>query len=264
MDSTDFDIEMDVWEDMDCPVLISDPCVDNSLCLSSQAMSSYSDVAYMSDFADEDFIDTGFDSDMGSEEEFEWNTRNDAHAWESWSASENFPPDSARALPAESVKDVVYYRDDSKCLKRDVCCTRTESVNCAKRYIDGAGYLVRLCLLEQPSRRDNVNDWGLKHSFTIDWYLGVADSSRIAVCYDCLCLIDLLRTMIALFYDGMMRSLTEFKGLRRGQILSETMYAGGTTTYVYLYYTAGDMFRREKSATSDWPPGLRGRFGRTH
>ena len=40
---------------------------------------------------------TGFDSDMGSEAEFEWNTRNDAHAWESWSASENFPPDSARA-----------------------------------------------------------------------------------------------------------------------------------------------------------------------
>ena len=29
--------------------------------------------------------------------------------------------------------------------------------------------------------------------------------------------------MISLFYDGMMRSLTEFKGLRRGQILSETM-----------------------------------------
>ena len=139
-----------MWEDMDCPVLIFDLCVDNSLCLSSQAMSSYSDVAYMGDFVDEDFIDTGFDSDMGSEAEFEW---------ESWSASEKFPPDSARALPAESVRDVVYYRDDSICLRRDACCTRTESVNCAKRYIDGAGYLVRLCLLEQPSQRDNVNDW---------------------------------------------------------------------------------------------------------
>ena len=129
--------------------------------------------------------------------------------------------------------DVVYYRDDSKCLERDVCCTGIQSVNCAERYIDGAGYLVRLCLLEQPSRQDvgvrndNVNDWSLKHSFTIDWYMCVADSSHIAVCYDCLCLIDLLRTMISLFYDGMMRSLTEFKGLRRGQILSETMYAGG-------------------------------------
>ena len=83
-------------------------------------MSSYRDVAYMGDFANEDFIDTGFDSDMGTEAEFEWNTWNDAYAWESWSASENFPPDSARALPAESVKDVVYYGDDSKCLESDV------------------------------------------------------------------------------------------------------------------------------------------------
>ena len=66
---------MDVWEDMVCPVLISGSCVDNSLCLSSQTMSSYRDVAYMGDFADEDFIDTGFDSDMGSEAEFEWNAR---------------------------------------------------------------------------------------------------------------------------------------------------------------------------------------------
>ena len=101
------------------------------------------------------------------------------------------------------MKDVVYYRDDT--------------VNGAERYIDGAGYLVRLCLLEQPSRRDvgvrndNANDWSLKHSLTIDWYMNVADSSRIAVCYDCLYLIDLVRTMISLFYDGMMRSLTEFK-----------------------------------------------------
>ena len=70
--------------------------------------------------------------------------------------------------------------------------------------------------------------------------MDVADSSRIAVCYDCLCLIDLLRTMRSLFYDGeetlectghseadgcavvvvngMMRSLTEFKGPGCGQI----------------------------------------------
>ena len=204
LDSMDCDIEMDVWEDMDCPVLISASCVDNSLCLSGQTMSSFRDVAYMGDFADEDFIDTGFDSDMGSEAEFKWNARNDACAWESWSAS---------------VKDVVYYRDFSKCLESDICCTGIQSVDCAERYIDGAGYLIRLCLLEQPSRQDvgvqsdNANDWSLKHSFTIDWDMSVADSSGIAVCHDCLCLIDLLRTMISLFYDGMMRSLTEFKGL---------------------------------------------------
>ena len=70
-------------------MLISDSRVDNCLCLSSQTMSSYKDVAYMGDFADEDFIDTGFDSDMGSEVEFEWKTRNDAYAWECRSVSGN-------------------------------------------------------------------------------------------------------------------------------------------------------------------------------
>ena len=38
LDSMDCDTEMDVWEDMDCPVLISGSFVDSSLCLSSQAM----------------------------------------------------------------------------------------------------------------------------------------------------------------------------------------------------------------------------------
>ena len=31
----------------------------------------------------------------------------------------------------------------------------------------------------------------------------------------------------------------------------------------YPCYTAGDMFRRENFASSDWPPGLWGRFGKT-
>ena len=113
LDSGDCDLGTDVWEYIDCPVLIAGSRVDNSLYISSQAISNYRDVAYLGDFADEDFIDTDFDSDMGSGAEFGWNTRNDACAWESWSASENFPPDSAKALP--SVKDAVDYRDDSKC-----------------------------------------------------------------------------------------------------------------------------------------------------
>ena len=96
LDSTDCELETVVWEDMDCPVLIYGSFVDNSLCLASQAMSSNRDVAHMGDFADEDFNDTGFDSDMGSVVEFQWNTRNDAYAWE----SQKFPPDSVRAFPA--------------------------------------------------------------------------------------------------------------------------------------------------------------------
>ena len=164
-------------------------CGQQSMYFQPSNISNYRDVASMGDFADEDFIDTDFDSDMGSGAEFGWNTQNDACAWESWSASENFPPDSTKALPL--VKDVVDYRDDSKCPEGDVCYTGINSVNGRDRYVDGDGYLVRLCLLTLPSRwdigvwsNDNVNDRGLKHSFTIDWYMDVADSSRIVVCYD--------------------------------------------------------------------------------
>ena len=72
-----------------------------------------------------------------------------------------------------------------------------------------------------------MNDWSLEHSFTIAWYMDVADSSYIAVCYDCLWLIDHSRVLISLFYDGIGRFPTEFRGLRRDQILNGTMSAGG-------------------------------------
>ena len=107
------------------------------------------------------------------------------------------------------VKDVVYYRDDCKFSEWDVCYTGINSVNYRYRYVDGDIYLVRLCLLKRPSRRDidvwdndNVNDWSLKHRFTIDWYMDVTNSSPIAVCCDCLCLVYWLWTMRSLFYDG--------------------------------------------------------------
>ena len=100
--------------------------------------------------------------------------------------------------------------------------------------MDGARCLVRLCLLGQPCRRDmgvrstdNVNEGILKHSSTIAWYMDVADSSYIVVCYDCLWLIDHSRVLISLFYDRIVRFLTEFQGLRRGQMLKGTMSAGG-------------------------------------
>ena len=126
--------------------LIAGSIVDNSLCISSQAMSIYEDVASMGDFDDEDFSDTGYDSDMGSRAEFGWKTWNDACPWESWSTSEDFPPDSARALPAVFVKDVVYYRDDCKFPEWDVCYIGINSVNYRYRCVDGDIYLVRLCL----------------------------------------------------------------------------------------------------------------------
>ena len=54
------------------------------------------------------------------------------------------------------------------------------------RYADGDRY--RLCLLRRPIRRDNGvwnydnvtidsgTEWGLKHSFTIDWYVDSTDT----------------------------------------------------------------------------------------
>ena len=69
-DIEDCDLWTDLWEDKDCPVFIAGSIVDNSLCISSPAMSSYEDVDSMGDFHDEDFSDTGCDSDMGSGAEF--------------------------------------------------------------------------------------------------------------------------------------------------------------------------------------------------
>ena len=114
---------------------------------------------------------------------------------------------------------MICYREDNKSPEEGACCAGIRSVNCATRYIDGAGCLVRLCLLEQPGQREgdvrstnNVNDWGLEHNFTIAWCTIVADSSYIVVCYDCLWLIDHSQVLISLF-------------LRRGQILNEIMSA---------------------------------------
>ena len=124
----------------------------------------------MGEFFYEDFNDTGFDLDVGSGMEYEWNTRNGAYAWE----SKKIPLDSVTAFPARSAKEVVCYRDDNKSPEEDVCCSSIRSVNCATGYIDRARCLVRLCLLGQPCQRDvgvrstdNVNDLSLKHSFTI-------------------------------------------------------------------------------------------------
>ena len=91
----------------------------------------------------------------------------------------------------------------------DVCCTGLDFCKYRHRYIDGDIYLARLCLLEQPGLRDirvrndgNVNVRGLNHRLTICWHTDVTDSQPLAVCYDCLCLIYSIRTMVSLSSDG--------------------------------------------------------------
>ena len=134
-------------------------------------------------------------------------------------------------------------------LKNSHRCTDIRSVDCATGYMDGARCLVRLCLLGQPCQQnmgvwstDNVNEWILMHSSTIAWYMDVTDSSYIVVCYDCLWLIDHLRVLISLFYDRIVRFLTEFKGLRRGRMLNGTMSADGQQCSCACFAPPGEIY----------------------
>ena len=75
-------------------------------------------------------------------------------------------------------------------------------------YVDGDMYSARLCLLG-PSGVENIRKRsekyvdirGSSHRHTVRRDPGVADSRALAVCYDCLCLISLFRTVMSLSYD---------------------------------------------------------------
>ena len=239
LDDMDCQLEMDVGDDMYCPVWISDSSMMNSAGQAKQLLLNKGEVACMSDFDDEDFNDTDFDSDVGSGMVIEWNTRDDVHRWE----SENPLPDLDTDFPTQDgTKEVVCYRDDRNIPEEDVCCTDIHSVNCVTGYIGSARYIVPLCLLERPCQRDvdvrcadNVSDWSLEHNFTVAWCVKAKDSSYIAVCYDCLWLIDHSRTLIFLFYEWIGRIRTEFEGPSRSQIITEIKTADGRRcTYAYL------------------------------
>ena len=109
LDDTDCQLETDVWDDMCCPVWIPGSSMMDSAGQATQLLPNKGEVACMSDFDDEDFNDTGFDLDVGSGMEFEWNTRDDTYTWE----SENSLPDPDTDFPAEPAKEVVCYRDNS-------------------------------------------------------------------------------------------------------------------------------------------------------
>ena len=86
----DGQLESDVCDDLNRPVWIYGSRMVDNLSQASQALSSNRDVACMGDFIDEDFNETGFDSDVDSRMEFEWNGWDDAYTGE----SEISPPDS--------------------------------------------------------------------------------------------------------------------------------------------------------------------------
>ena len=155
-DSEDVCLWTDLWDEENCPASNAGLIVDNSLCVSNQDNLSSVDVASMGDFDSEDFGDAiGFDSDKGSVAELEWNTWDDACAWEFQNASSgDFPPDSAIATPAVLLKDVVYPMEYCGFPECNVCWTGCDFCRCRHRYVDGDIYFARLCLLERPGLQD--------------------------------------------------------------------------------------------------------------
>ena len=114
----------------------------------------------------------------------------------------------------------------------------------------GKKELVPQCLLEWPSRREgdvrvmnNVNDRKLKHSLTAAWCGNSEDSSYIAVCCDCLWLINLSRNLIFVLCRWKMLIHTGQEGPREGQSIMRC--GDGYST------DAGDVSRRQNYVASD-------------
>ena len=128
---TDGQLDSDVWDDMDRPVWMYGSRMVDNLSQARQALSNNRDVACMGDFVDEDFNDNGFDSDVDSRMEFEWNGWHDAYTGE----SEISPPDSVTVFPARSRRRCYVTRDDKKSPEEGAYCDGIRSDNCGTKYI---------------------------------------------------------------------------------------------------------------------------------
>ena len=177
------------------------------MCISEQDDLSYADVASVVDFDSEDSdVDFCFNSDKGSVAELEWNTWDEACALEFQNASEMFPPDSDVVRQAVTIKDNIYNMEDVRHPAWDVCFTGLAIDT--HGYVDGDIHIARVCLIGRSGvenimeRNEQFGDVRrLNHRHTVIWDPGVADSRPLAVCYDCLCLISLFRTVMSLSYD---------------------------------------------------------------
>ena len=74
---------------------------------------------------------------------------------------------------------------------------------------------------------NNVNDGKLEHGLTAAWCVNAEDSAYIAVCCDCVWLIDHLRNLIFVFYRWIRLIHTGLEGPRDGQIITQMKTAGG-------------------------------------
>ena len=92
----------------------------------------------------EDFDATGDNSDTDFVAELEYNTWNDACAWEFRSASGNLPPGLIQNPPTELVRNTRCYTDDDESLEKFG----------HGGYVDGGIYPPRFCLEQQHSLWD--------------------------------------------------------------------------------------------------------------
>ena len=202
-------------DEEDCFVSDVGSSVDSSFCMPEKEDLRNADVESVVDFDSEDSVmDFCIDSNEGSVAELEWNTWDEACALDFQNASGVFPPDSAVIRPAVNFSDNVNNTEDGGNLAWDVCITGL-SLNAhgyfglsGVGYVDGEMYSARLCLLGptgvediRKRREEYVDIRGLSHRHMVCWDLGVADSQVLTVCYDCLCLISLFRTVMSLSYD---------------------------------------------------------------
>ena len=100
-----------------------------------------------------------------------------------------------------SVMDISSYGSDVE--EEDVCDLDIISVADSEVNI----YRRRLCFLCPDGMADirnlqgrSVDDNRMDHSCTVSWDPGIADSRTLSVCYDCLCLMTLFRTVVYLVH----------------------------------------------------------------
>ena len=106
----------------------------------------------------------------------------------------------------------------------------------------------------------DIRRWS--HGHTIIWDPGVAESRPLAVCYDCLCLISLFRTVMSLSYDW--DEVFGWIGQDEGYDYSPAGASGYLPRCLNLPLVMDALSDRDQSAfvRFDWPPGLCGQFGR--
>ena len=179
-----------------------------------------SDVEPVVDF-DSNNLDVNFccDSDVGSVADLEWNTWDDACALDFQDASGAFPPDPAVVRPVVGFSDIFFCDEECDNAATDRRIARiSPSANrhvgqTSSEYAGGdtpcwcggfTGAARQICRQSGTESLAMVSSAGvvpLPTGPTASWDPGVADSRVLSVCYDCLCLIALLRTVMSLPRD---------------------------------------------------------------